>query len=48
MRRLAVILTCVLWGAAPGSGAVEAHANYVRSNPASDARLVKPPTEIHI
>ncbi|HEY8731595.1 MAG TPA: copper resistance protein CopC [Candidatus Limnocylindria bacterium] len=25
-----------------------AHANYVRSNPAADARLVKPPTEVRI
>jgi copper transport protein len=47
MRQLAVI-ACVLGGAVLLGGAAEAHANYVRSNPASDARLVKPPTEIRI
>ena len=30
------------------AGVADAHANYVRSNPASDARLVKPPTEVRI
>ncbi len=29
-------------------GAAAAHANYVKSNPASDARLTKPPTEIRV
>jgi len=29
-------------------GAAAAHANYVRSNPASDARLTKPPTEVRV
>jgi copper transport protein len=48
MRQLAVIVACVLSGAALLGGAADAHANYVRSNPASDARLVKPPTEIRI
>ncbi|TMC47337.1 MAG: hypothetical protein E6J23_00020 [Chloroflexi bacterium] len=48
MRRLAVIVACVLGGAVLLSGAAEAHANYVRSNPASDARLVKAPAEIRI
>jgi copper transport protein len=48
MRRLALVAACVLGGAALAGGAVEAHANYVRSNPASDARLVKPPTEVRI
>jgi copper transport protein len=48
MRRLAVIAACVLGGAVLLGGAAAAHANYVRSNPASDARLVKPPTEIRI
>ncbi|MEK6207511.1 MAG: copper resistance protein CopC [Chloroflexota bacterium] len=48
MRRLAVIVGCVLGGAALLSGVADAHANYVRSSPASDARLVKPPTEIRI
>ena len=48
MRRLAVIVACVLGGAVLLSGAAEAHANYVRSNPAADARLVKSPAEIRI
>ena len=48
MRRLAVIVACVLGGAVLLSGAAEAHANYVRSNPAADARLAKPPAEIRI
>ena len=48
MRRFAFIVACVLSGAALLGGAADAHANYVRSNPASDARLVKPPTEIRI
>jgi copper transport protein len=29
-------------------GAAAAHANYVKSNPASDAQLTKPPTEVRI
>jgi copper transport protein len=29
-------------------GAASAHANYVRSNPASDARLTKPPAEVRV
>ena len=48
MRRLAVIAACVLSGAVLLGGAAEAHANYLRSNPASDARLVKAPTEVRI
>ena len=48
MRRFALIAACVFGGAALLGGAAEAHANYVRSNPASDARLVKAPTEIRI
>jgi copper transport protein len=48
MRRLAVVLACVLGGAVLAGGVALGHANYVRSNPASDARLVKPPTEIRI
>jgi copper transport protein len=48
MRRLAVIVACVLSGAVLLGGGADAHANYVRSNPASDARLVKPPTEVRI
>ena len=48
MRRLAIIVVCVLSGAVLLGGTATAHANYVRSNPASDARLVKPPTEVRI
>ena len=48
MRPLAVIATCVLGGVVLLGGTATAHANYVRSNPASDARLVKPPTEVRI
>jgi len=48
MRRLAVIVACVLGGAVLMSGTAGAHANYVRSNPAADARLVKAPAEIRI
>src|SRR5205814_9874422 len=48
MRHLAAIVACVLGGAVLLSGAAEAHANYVRSNPAADARLVKAPAEIRI
>ena len=29
-------------------GAAAAHANYVKSNPASDARLTRPPTEVRV
>jgi copper transport protein len=35
-------------GAAASAIPAEAHANYVRSNPAADARLVKPPTEVRV
>jgi copper transport protein len=48
MRRFAVIVACVLSGAALRGGAAEGHANYIRSNPAADARLVKAPTEVRI
>ena len=48
MRPLAVIAACVLGGVVLLGGTATAHANYVRSNPASDARLVKPPTEVRI
>jgi copper transport protein len=48
MRRFAVIAACALGGAVLLGGAAEGHANYVRSNPASDARLVRPPTEIRV
>ncbi|HKC90157.1 MAG TPA: copper resistance protein CopC [Candidatus Limnocylindria bacterium] len=48
MRNLAVIVTCVLSSAVLLGGAAEGHANYVSSNPSSDARLVKPPSEVRI
>jgi copper transport protein len=48
MRQLGFIVTCVLSGAVLLGGTATAHANYVRSNPASDARLVKAPTEVRI
>jgi copper transport protein len=47
MRAFAAIATFVLSLALLG-GIADAHANYVRSNPASDARLVKQPTEVRI
>jgi copper transport protein len=51
LRRLvrlgcAVALAIASAGAAPAIA--DAHANYVRSNPAADARLVKPPTEVRV
>ena len=46
--RLAITVACVLGGVAFLGGVADAHANYVRSNPASDARLVKPPAEVRI
>jgi copper transport protein len=48
MRRLATIALVAIGGVALAGGVAEAHANYVRSNPASDARLVKPPSEVRI
>ena len=38
----------VIAGAAAGAIPAEGHANYVRSNPAADARLVKPPAEVRV
>jgi copper transport protein len=48
MLRLASIAACVLGGAVLLGGSAQGHANYLRSNPASDARLVRPPAEIRI
>ena len=48
MRRFAVIGAAVLWGLALAGGVSEAHANYVKSTPGADARLVKAPTEVRI
>ena len=47
MRLLVAIVTVVLSVSLLASRA-DAHANYVRSNPDADARLVKPPTEVRI
>jgi len=43
LAALAAASVLVLMG-----GAASAHANYVRSNPASDARLTKPPAEVRV
>ena len=48
MRRLLLATALALAGAVAGAVPVSAHANYVRSNPASDARLVRPPAEVRI
>jgi len=48
MRRALAAVATVVLSLAVLAGMADAHANYVRSNPASDARLVKPPTEIRI
>jgi len=43
MAALVAAFVLILMG-----GAATAHANYVKSNPASDARLTKPPTEVRV
>ncbi|HEX9495839.1 MAG TPA: copper resistance protein CopC [Candidatus Limnocylindria bacterium] len=48
MRRLLLAAALAIASAAAGASVADAHANYVRSNPAADARLIKPPTEIRI
>ena len=48
MRLTLVFVACVVGSAAVFGGVALAHANYVRSNPAADARLVKPPSEVRI
>ena len=48
MKRLLLAVALAIAGAAAGATPVSAHANYVRSNPAADARLVRPPTEVRI
>jgi copper transport protein len=47
MRVLAAVLVAVSVLYLMG-GTAAAHANYVKSNPASDARLTKPPTEVRV
>ena len=48
LRRLALVAALAIASAGAGATGADAHSNYVRSNPASDARLVKPPTEVRI
>jgi len=48
MRRGLLAAILALAGIAVGAAAADAHANYVRSNPAADARLVKAPAEIRV
>src|SRR5205085_1482227 len=48
LRILTVAAGLALAGAAVGAAPASAHANYVKSNPAADARLVRPPTEIRV
>jgi copper transport protein len=48
LLRLGCAVALALAGATALPGVASAHANYVRSNPAADARLVKPPTEVRV
>ncbi|MBI3522619.1 MAG: copper resistance protein CopC/CopD [Chloroflexi bacterium] len=48
IRRALAVLLLALAVAGLRAGAADAHANYIRSNPAADARLVRPPTEVRI
>ena len=48
MIRLLAAICVILFSVSLFASVADAHANYVRSNPASDARLVKPPTEVRI
>ncbi len=48
MKRLLLATALAIAGAAAGATPVSAHANYVRSNPAADARLVRPPAEVRV
>lgn len=48
MRRGLLVAVLALAGIAAGAAAADAHANYVRSNPAADARLAKAPAEIRV
>ena len=48
LARLGCAAVLALAGAAAVPSIATAHANYVRSNPAADARLVKPPAEVRI
>ena len=48
MKRVLLAAALALAGAVAGAAPVSAHANYVRSSPASDARLVRPPAEVRV
>ena len=48
MKRVLLATALAIAGAVAGAAPVSAHANYVRSNPAADARLVRPPSEVRI
>lgn len=48
MRRGLPTAILALAGIAVGGAAADGHANYVRSTPAADARLLTPPTEIRM
>jgi copper transport protein len=48
LRAFVLVVALALAGAAAGATPAAAHANYVKSNPAADARLAKAPTEIRI
>ena len=46
--KLALVVALAGASVAAGADLADAHANYVRSNPAADARLVRPPTEVRV
>ncbi len=49
MKRFLALATALgIAGAIAGATPASAHANYVRSNPAADARLVRPPVEVRV
>jgi copper transport protein len=48
VRRLVLIATIAAAVLSIIGGAAAAHANYVKSNPASDARLTRPPAEVRV
>jgi copper transport protein len=48
VRRAVLVAAIALALLSITGGIAAAHANYVKSNPASDARLTKPPTEVRV
>lgn len=48
MRRFLLIASVAAAVLSVTGGIAAAHANYVKSNPASDARLTRPPTEVRV